>query len=167
MRLTPSYYFNSLAEVPVALLLEHGVDVVLLDKDNTLTFDTKAELLPGAGEWLKKARASGLTPVILSNNIEENVKAAAGLMGAEYISAAKKPGLSSLPRIVEAYGAADKIAVIGDQLFTDIWFANRAKMLSILVKPYGEDIPFSIKIKRVLEKPFVKRLKEGCDGTAR
>jgi len=49
---------------------------------------------------------------------------------------------------------AETIA-IGDQLFTDIWGANRAGMHSLLVKPMESKEEIQILVKRLLERPFL------------
>lgn len=49
-----------------------------------------------------------------------------------------------------------EMAMIGDQIFTDIWGGNRARCFTILVKPINLAIePRFVKFKRKLEKPFV------------
>ena len=44
---------------------------------------------------------------------------------------------------------------VGDQLFTDVWGANRAGMYSILVKPMNPREEIQIVLKRYLEKPVL------------
>ena len=45
----------------------------------------------------------------------------------------------------------------GDQIFTDIWGANRAGIDSVLVKPVDKSTDeIQIVFKRFLEKPFIK-----------
>ena len=59
---------------------------------------------------------------------------------------------------------AENCAAVGDQLFTDVWGANRAGIVSILTRPIYEDtVPF-IKFKRLLEKPFLKRYEKEARG---
>ena len=41
---------------------------------------------------------------------------------------------------------------VGDQLFTDVWGANRAGMMTILVKPIDKHEEIQIVLKRYLEK---------------
>jgi predicted HAD superfamily phosphohydrolase YqeG len=41
---------------------------------------------------------------------------------------------------------------VGDQLFTDIWGANNAKLHSILVKPIAKHEEIQIILKRIPEK---------------
>ena len=47
---------------------------------------------------------------------------------------------------------AESIAVVGDQIFTDVLGANRSKMISILVDPVEEKDLFITGIKRPIEK---------------
>ena len=44
---------------------------------------------------------------------------------------------------------------VGDQIFTDVWGANRAGLMNILVKPLGRDIGLHIYLKRIIEKPIM------------
>ena len=44
---------------------------------------------------------------------------------------------------------------VGDQLFTDIWGANRAGIYSILVSPMNPKEEIQIVLKRFLEKPIL------------
>ncbi|NLC79534.1 MAG: YqeG family HAD IIIA-type phosphatase, partial [Ruminococcaceae bacterium] len=46
-------------------------------------------------------------------------------------------------------------AVIGDQLFTDMAYARGNKMTALMVKPLGGEKLLQVKIKRVLEAPFM------------
>ena len=52
------------------------------------------------------------------------------------------------------------IAVIGDQIFTDVIGANRSQMFSILVKPINEKDIWVTKIKRPIENSIIKKYLE-------
>ena len=61
----------------------------------------------------------------------------------------------------ETLGAtAKEIAVIGDQLFTDIAFGNRFGCTTILVERMGRDVPLFVKAKRVLEAPLMPYIRK-------
>lgn len=47
-------------------------------------------------------------------------------------------------------------AVIGDQLFTDIRGGNRIGLTTILVQPLDKDEPITVRVKRILEKLFLR-----------
>ena len=50
---------------------------------------------------------------------------------------------------------AEKAIFVGDQLFTDMWGANRAGIHSILVRPIHKKEEIQIVLKRVLERPIL------------
>jgi len=56
---------------------------------------------------------------------------------------------------------------IGDQLFTDVWGANRAGIRTILVKPIGKKEEIQIVLKRYLEKIVLYFYKRSIRSTRR
>jgi predicted HAD superfamily phosphohydrolase YqeG len=48
-------------------------------------------------------------------------------------------------------------AVIGDQVFTDVWSAKRLGLFAILVKPIKDKTNLFFRSKRALEKPILRR----------
>ena len=75
---------------------------------------------------------------------------------------AKKPFKSGLRRALNILELRpEEVAVVGDQLFTDVIGAKRMKMFSILVKQVGPKDLFITKLKRPIEKAMIKKyLKE-------
>ena len=51
-------------------------------------------------------------------------------------------------------------AIVGDQIFTDIWGGNRAGILTILVDPIEQYENKLFYIKRYFEQFITKRIKE-------
>ena len=130
---------------------------MFLDVDNTLTTHDNPDCHENAKAWIEKMRQNGLKLIILSNNTPERVRPFAQSIGLDFITGTKpekKIYLDAMDRVGEK---AENCAAVGDQLFTDVWGANRAGVVSILTKPIYEDfVPF-IKFKRFLEKPLLKR----------
>ena len=60
----------------------------------------------------------------------------------------------------------EKIVFIGDQVFTDIYGANRSGIDNILVKFIGHDIETKIGIRRNIEKIILKlyKLNKSCQN---
>ena len=54
----------------------------------------------------------------------------------------------------------ENIAVVGDQIFTDIIGANRMKMFPILTKPLSETDILITRIKRPIEEYIIKKYLE-------
>ena len=92
--------------------------------------------------------------MIVSNNTEERVRPFAEILGLPYVADGKKPGTDGMRRAAEKLGGLrpEETAVIGDQIFTDVWGGNRFGALTIMVAPLGPEIVPFIKLKRVAEK---------------
>lgn len=96
--------------------------------------------------------------IVSNSNKKDKLEKVSKELGMEYIIFAMKPlknGFRRAMRILQE--KPENIAVIGDQVFTDVVGANRCRMFSILVKPIDEkDIWITI-MKRPFENYIIKR----------
>lgn len=153
--LLPDADAGSAYTLPYRKLREAGYTGLVFDIDNTLVMHgapaTAETVALFAG--LKKL---GFQCLILSNNREARVKSFAETVGADYIHKAGKPKktgyLKALQRMKLKPG---ETIAIGDQLFTDIWGANRTGMATIRVNPIDPREEIQIVLKRMLERPFL------------
>ena len=91
--------------------------------------------------------------MLLSNNKEPRVKMFNDAVHVNYIYKAGKPGTKNYHAAMVRMGSDEKNTLfVGDQLFTDIWGANRAGIYSILVQPIDKKEEIQIVLKRYLEK---------------
>ena len=122
--------------------------------DNTLTTHDDPTPHPDIAAWLDGMRQAGVGMMIVSNNTEERVRPFAEILGLPYVADGKKPGTDGMRRAAEKLGGLrpEETAVIGDQIFTDVWGGNRFGALTIMVAPLGPEIVQFIKLKRVAEK---------------
>ena len=73
-------------------------------------------------------------------------------VGSKYVSKADKPSPKNYIKAMEYMNTdTDNTYFVGDQLFTDVWGANRAGIMSILVKPIDKHEEIQIILKRRLE----------------
>jgi len=128
---------------------------VIFDIDNTLV----PHGAPADGKAMhlfKRIHKLGIKTVLVSNNGEERVKSFAEQVGAEYVFKAGKPKKKGyLDAMAKIGTCTENTLFVGDQIFTDIWGANRAGLDTILsnpVDPSSDEI--QIVLKRILEKPF-------------
>ena len=130
---------------------EKGKKGVIFDIDNTLVphgapADERALAL------FEQLHGLGFQTLLLSNNKEPRVKSFAGQVHSPYIYKAGKPGIKNYNRAVEEMGLCkDEVLFVGDQLFTDVYGANRAGIYGILVKPINPKEEIQIVLKRYLE----------------
>ena len=95
---------------------------------------------------------------ILSNsNKKEKVKMVADKLSLPYRNFACKPFKSGFEKAMQVLELKNtEIAVVGDQIFTDVLGANRMNMFSILVRPIEQkDIWITI-LKRPLENRIIR-----------
>ena len=88
----------------------------------------------------KRVKRKGIKLYILSNtNKKEKVEGVAKKLDIPYKYFAKKPFKQGFLKVQKEVGeASNKIAVVGDQIFTDVIGGNRSKMFTILVEPINE-----------------------------
>lgn len=161
----PKEYLNSVKDISIELLNKNNIKGLILDVDNTLiSLDKK--MPAGIVEWVKNIKANGIKICILSNsNKIDKVEAVAKLIESPYIFFGKKPLKSGFLRAQNILKLkTENIAVVGDQIFTDVIGANRCDMFSILVKPIEEKDYLLTKIKRPLEKFIIKRYEKQKNG---
>ena len=153
----PTLYYKTIEDISVTELKNRGVKGLILDIDNTLVpphtpvCDARAKAFVDAMEKEFKI-------CIVSNNIYERAKKFADSFPVDFIcdgnKPAKRPFLLALEKL--KLNPAE-VAVVGDQIFTDVWGANRMGMCAVLVDPVCDKEGKFVKFKRVLEKMVYKR----------
>ncbi|MBF0906423.1 MAG: YqeG family HAD IIIA-type phosphatase, partial [Atopobium sp.] len=147
-------YVSAVEYISIEDLVQQGIKLVLLDRDNTcVPRDTKM-VPPEISAWFEKAHAAGLTLCLISNNIHLNeVQRSAHELGIEGEGFACKPLPRALTAAMKRFSATKKQTVmVGDQIFTDIWGANNAEVYSVLVNPISPKEEIQIVLKRFFEK---------------
>ncbi len=153
----PDIMYDSVFDITPEALKKRNIRAVVLDIDNTLVTYGVAEPTEEVIAWIDTLKKAGLLVAIASNNHEPRVALFNQKLGVFTTWESKKPFSRSVKAAAAHFGVkTEEIAVIGDQIFTDVWCARNAGSLAILVKPipYPENLFF--KCKRVLEKPFIR-----------
>ncbi len=149
--LFPKYYYKSAYSVPYRELYEKGKRAVLFDIDNTLVphgaeADERAKML------IRNLKNIGYKICFISNNKEKRVADFNRELGCTYIYKAGKPEKKGYLSALSVLNAKPQNALfVGDQIFTDIWGANRAKIDSYLVNRIGKKEEIQIHLKRIPE----------------
>ncbi len=161
MILYPKLYCKNVLEITPEYLKENNIKALILDVDNTL-LDFDLKIIDGLDVWCENIKNNDIKCMILSNsNKTTKVKMVADLLKIDYIKFAMKPlkrGFKLAKKELQI--AEENIAVVGDQIFTDVIGANRMKMHSILVKPLAEKDLWMTRFKRPLENFVIKKYLE-------
>lgn len=132
----PDLEVHRVTDIDLSLLLERGIQGLLLDLDNTLTVWHGLRVEPMVLDWLRQAKAFGFQLCILSNSYASRVQPVGELLSIPALSMSGKPRKRAFIRGCTRLGLRpEQVAMVGDQLFTDICGANRAGLTSILTEP--------------------------------
>ena len=147
----PKEYMDSTYEIPYEDFYKKGIRGIIFDIDNTLV-PHGAPANKQARALFSQLRAIGFSTCLLSNNKEPRVAPFAGQVQSPFLCKAGKPGAKGYRLAMERMGTtADTTLFVGDQLFTDIYGANRVGIHAILVKPIHPKEEIQIVVKRRLE----------------
>ena len=161
MNLYPKLYLNNVTEITTQMLNQYQIKGIILDVDNTL-IDYDKVLIEGLEQWIDKIKKEKMKLCIVSNSNDKNkVETIAKKLDIPYFYLAMKPLKGGFKKAQELLQLESKnIAVVGDQILTDVWGANRCDMFSILVKPINEKDIFITKIKRPLENKIIEKIEK-------
>lgn len=147
----PKEYVDSTYQIPFEEFYKRGIRGVIFDIDNTLV----PHGLPAdkrALELFSRLRAIGFDTCLLSNNKEPRVSSFARQVDSKYIYKSGKPSVKNYLKAMEMMHTDKQTTLfVGDQLFTDVYGANRAGIYGILVKPIHPKEEIQIVLKRKLE----------------
>lgn len=158
--LHPTIFVDTVFDIDLKDLKMRGIKAFIFDIDNTLA--RYADPVPDQQtvEWLKTLRDMGFGVFFASNNNTERVKRFAESVDIPYKARAMKPLGIYLKRACRSMGVTPpETALVGDQLFTDVWGGNWLKMYTILVKPISEVEDSFVKFKRRFERRILKNMK--------
>lgn len=144
--LQPDRFVTRLHAVPHEELERDGITGLIVDLDNTLMGFRETALGQEHIDWVAQARERGFKIVMVSNNFTGRVTRFANELGVPCIPNALKPlpfGIWRAMKMLELPRAS--IAVVGDQLFTDVLAGKLCRLHTILTEPIEtKDFPVTM-----------------------
>ena len=160
MFLYPNAYFEKIQDITIQFLIKNKIKALILDVDNTL-IDKHENLSQDVINWVKELKGQGVKMHILSNtNRKAKVERVANTLQLNYEYFGMKPlsiGFNKVRKILNE--DSSRIAVVGDQIFTDIIGGNRAGMFTILLEPISKKEYWYTIWKRPIENKIKKNIK--------
>ncbi len=134
--LKPDRFFVSVLDITPELLAAAGVKGLILDLDNTLLPRTEHTVPANLAAWVSEVQAAGIKCVCLSNNWHERVVDTAASLGLDFVGKAVKPLPHGFIIARRRLGLRRReVAVVGDQVFTDILGAHLGGLRGFMVLP--------------------------------
>ncbi len=151
--LCPHQYVEDIQQINLQHLIEKGIRGIIADLDNTLVPWNDNTLFPEVLEWVKEVKEKGFKVCIVSNNHPERGENLAKTLDVPAIWRAVKPRRGAFRRALEIMDLKPpEVAVVGDQVFTDVLGGNRLGVYTILVRPLNGREFVGTRLVRKLEK---------------
>lgn len=158
--LCPQMIVKSLYDIEIHTLKARGIKGIIFDLDNTIIPWDKPTMSPEIVEWLHALLAQGFKLCLVSNNMGKRVQTIAEIFNIPFVARAYKPAKTGFRRAIGTMElTAGQVAVVGDQLFTDVLGGNRLGLCTIWVTPLTTKEFMGTRITRQLEKLAVKILR--------
>ncbi|MFC0522532.1 YqeG family HAD IIIA-type phosphatase [Pontibacillus salicampi] len=149
----PNEHVESIFEIRPSELKEKGIKGVVTDLDNTLVAWDQRDATPEIVEWFKLMKDNGIQVTIISNNNENRVTTFSEPLNIPFIYSARKPLRQAFRKARKSMNLEKgEIAVVGDQLLTDVLGGNRANLYTILVVPIVQTDGFITRFNRKIER---------------
>jgi uncharacterized protein len=156
-RFYPGLIVDSIQDIDLEILMKKNIKGLILDIDNTLVPMHMKEADERAVQWIEKVRAAGFKTCIVSNASEKRVIKFNERLKVFAIHRASKPGTKSFLKAARLMDIKiHEAAVVGDQIFTDVYGGNKAGAFTILVQPIDKKEIAFIRFKRIFEKPVLR-----------
>ncbi|HOB86645.1 MAG TPA: YqeG family HAD IIIA-type phosphatase [Bacillota bacterium] len=159
--LFPRQHLNNIFELDPEALKAKGIKGIITDMDNTLVPWDDRTVYPRLKEWLASLREQGFRLCIVSNSTPDRGSRLAEELGIPAIWHAVKPRRRSFRRALEILELSpQEVAVIGDQIFTDVLGGNRLGLYTILVTPISDKEFIWTRFMRKLERLVLERMEK-------
>ena len=153
--LLPEYMTPAVFSLPPVFFKTRDIHLVLLDFDNTLLPYTSNSPSYAVIDWIRAMQEAQIQLCVVSNSRKCRARRFCNQYGIGCITHAKKPFGKGISRAIHRYRLPrEQVALIGDQIFTDVLGANLQHVHSILVQPIRNHNIW-LKLRHLAEKPFI------------
>lgn len=151
--LRPKARLQSVTDITPQWLGERGLKAVLLDLDNTLVpYKTYGEAPQGLVKWLQTLKEAGVQVMLVSNGSLKRVRYWREKLEVPGFGPAGKPWFGFRKALRRLALAPHEVAVVGDQLFTDVLGGNLIGAYTVLVPPLSKKEMGYTRLVRKLER---------------
>lgn len=163
----PDYAFCDIYAITPEALAEMGVKGIVFDIDQTIA-PYEVELPDDKMKaYFDSLRQADIKMAFVSNNKGPRVTKFNESIGLFYVCKAGKPSPKGVKVVIDYFGLKpEEMLSIGDQIYTDCLSAHRAGIRFAMVKPIKKQESLFFRIKRFLERPFVRNLDWLCGADA-
>lgn len=127
---------GSIIQLTPEILQQHNIQGLVLDVDETLVPIREKTVSPEVLEWIVEIRQTTKLWLVSNNISQARIAAIAESLQVPYLFSARKPSRRKVRQALEQMQLPqERVAMVGDRLFTDVLVGNRLGMFSVLVEP--------------------------------
>ncbi len=131
---------DSVLSLTLEIIKKNQIQGLVLDVDETLVSIRDSDTSPELSFWVEEIKTVASLWLVSNNISQYRIGRIAEALSIPYISGAGKPSRRKLKKAVDAMNLpVEKVAMVGDRLFTDVLAGNRLGMFTILVEPISND----------------------------
>ncbi len=155
----PDMYQKTIYDINYKKLLNQGIKCIMFDLDNTLVPPNVKEPTEKVIELFNDLKQMGFRVIIFSNSPKRRLKPFKEILEVDCSASSKKPFKKKFLKVLSDYNyTITEVAIIGDQILTDVVGGNKIGILTILVNPVSKKDFILTKFNRLIEKIIIRRL---------
>lgn len=155
----PDVYQKSIYTIDYDKLKENGIKCLLFDLDNTCIPYVDKVPTKKLKNLFDKLTDMDFKVILFSNSPKKRLEPFKKELNVDCCYKAQKPRKKKFLEILKLYNYdLPEVAIVGDQLMTDIYGGNKVGITTILVNPMSNiDMPFT-KIYRYIERKKINKM---------
>lgn len=156
----PKVYQKDIYAIDYDKLYIDGIRCILFDLDNTLVAIDVKKPDNNLIDHFNKLKEKGFKILIFSNSPSIRIRPFKEKLDIDVVSFALKPFKRNFKKVLKKYNLkANEVAIVGDQLLTDILGGNKVGITTILIDQISEKDGIFTIINRLVEKKIYRKLK--------
>lgn len=157
----PDMYKENIYVIDYKKLKSCGIKCIVFDLDNTIVPVNEKKPSRKLKDFFERLKDMGFKIIILSNSGKIRLTPFKNILEVDCGASARKPSKKKYQKILNDYKYKEcDVAVIGDQIVTDVFGGNRMGIYTILVTPINKKNEYIwTKINRIKENIIIHKLK--------
>lgn len=157
----PDMYKKDIYSVDYKKLKSCGIKCILFDLDNTLIPYKNTKPTRKLKDFIEKIKDMNFKVILFSNSSKKRLKPFKYILEVDCAASCHKPSKNKFKKVLSEYKYLEsEVAIIGDQIPTDIFGGNRMGILTVLTKPLNKNEPIWTKCNRLFESRIIKKLEK-------
>lgn len=157
----PDMYKKDIYSIDYKKLKSYGIKCLLFDLDNTLVPYYKNKPTRKLKDFIERLKDMGFKVIIFSNSGKKRLSPFKNILEVDCSFSSRKPFQGKYKKVLKEYKySQSEVAMIGDQIPTDVYGGNKMGIFTVLVKPISKSELVWTKINRLYEKRIIRKLEK-------